>query len=298
MYDCPSYVILAITIMELPYLDHFHLKEEPFSTSPNPRFLYTSPVHHAALQKIRYVVAARKGLGVCFGKPGMGKTTLARLLHQTFLDDGFQAVFLTNPSFPTPNQLLRAIIQEFQVTRTARSFLDLMNIFKSFLYANAIEQNRTLVVLIDEAQTLRFPLLELLRQVINYESNDQKFLQVVLFAQEEFRAALHRARNLENRVVMSSTLESLSRLDTREMLRFRWEVAGGEAFPFTHEAVEAIYEAAQGVPRSAVILADNALLAAALHRQSTIGAETVWQVVRDRGLDDMVKTGETGGEAR
>jgi general secretion pathway protein A len=278
--------------MELPYLDHFHLKEEPFSTSPNPRFLYTSPVHHAALQKIRYVVAARKGLAVCFGKPGMGKTTLARTLHQTFLDDGYQAVFLTNPSFPTANQLLRAIIQEFQVNRSARSFLDLMNIFKAFLYECAIVQNRTLVVLVDEAQTLRFPLLELLRQIINYESNDQKFLQVVLFAQEEFRTALHHARNLENRVVMSSTLENLSRLDTEEMLRFRWQVAGGPTFPFTQEAVSAIYEAAQGVPRSAVILADNALLAAALRKEETIGPETVWQVVKDRGLDDMVNRRE------
>ena len=286
--------------MELPYLDHFHLKEEPFSTSPNPRFLFTPPVHHAAMQKTRYVVAAKKGLAVCFGRSGMGKTTLARLLYQTFLDDGFHAVFLTNPSFPTPNQLLRAIIQEFQATRTARSFLDLLNLCKAFLYEQAIERQLTLVLLIDEAQTLRFPLLELLRQLINYESNDQKFLQVVLFAQEEFRATLHRARNLENRIVMSSTLESLSLADTQDMLRFRWQVAGGGEFPFTAEAVQTIFEAAQGVPRSEVILADNALLAATLRKARSIGPDLIWQVVRDRGLDDMTAKGNKmglGGEA-
>ena len=55
----------------------------------------------------------------------------------------------------------------------------------------------------------------------------------MLFAQEEFRAALHRARNLENRIVMSSTLENLSLADTQQMLRFRWQVAGGGEFPFT-----------------------------------------------------------------
>jgi general secretion pathway protein A len=243
------------------------------------------------MQKIRYVVAARKGLAVCFGRTGMGKTTLARLLYQTFLDDGFRAVFLTNPSFPTPNQLLRAIIQEFQVTRTARSFLDLLNIFKAFLYQQASERRQTLVLLIDEAQTLRFPLLELLRQIVNYESNDQKFLQVVLFAQEEFRTTLHRAHNLENRIVMSSTLENLSLGDTQQMLRFRWQVAGGGQFPFTDDAVEAIYEATQGVPRSEIIVADNALLAAALRKSSTIGPDLICQVVRDRGLDDMVSKG-------
>lgn len=275
--------------MDLPYLDHFHLKEEPFSTSPNPRFLFTSPVHQAAIQKIRYVVAARKGLAVCFGRPGMGKTTLARLLHQTFLDDGYRAIFLTNPSFPTPNQLLRAVIQEYQVTRTARSFLDLLNLFKAFLYEEAVERQQTLVLLIDEAQTMRHPLLELMRLLVNYESNDQKFLQIVLFAQEEFRTTLHRARNLESRMVMAATLESLTLADTQQMLRFRWQVAGGGEFPFNDEAVQAIYEATQGVPRSEVILADNALLAAALRKADVIAPDLVWEVVRDRGLDDMVE---------
>lgn len=281
--------------MELPYLDRFHLKEEPFSSSPNPRFLYTSPLHHAALQKIRYVVSARKGLVLCIAAPGMGKTTLARTLHQAFVDEGFQAVFLTNPSFPTANQLLRAIMQEFQVERTARSFLDLMNIFKAFLCEYAVRLDRTLILEVDEAQSLRPQLLELLRVLINYESDDQKFLQVVLFAQEEFRSALHRARNLENRVVMSATLDCLSRSETQDMLRFRWNVAGGQSFPFSQDAVSAIYEASQGVPRSAVILADNALLAASLRGDATIGPEIVWQAVKDRGLNDMARGDQREG---
>ena len=129
----------------------------------------------------------------------------------------------------------------------------------------------------------------MLRQIVNYESNDQKFMQVVLFAQEEFRSTLRRAHNLENRVVMSSTLENLSLADTQALLRFRWQVAGGAEFPFADDAIQAIYEATQGVPRSEVILADNALLAAALRKADVIDPDLVWQVVRDRGLDDMVE---------
>ena len=162
-------------------------------------------------------------------------------------------------------------------------------------YAQLIEQQRRFTrpigLLSGES------LLELLRQIVNYESNDQKFLQVVLFAQEEFRASLHRARNLENRIVMSSTLESLSLADTQQMLRFRWEVAGGEEFPFTDDAVQAIYAATQGVPRSQIILADNALLVATLHKADNIGPDIIEQVVRDRGLADMVATQPAGREA-
>jgi type II secretory pathway predicted ATPase ExeA len=39
-----------------------------------------------------------------------------------------------------------------------------------------INDNKTIVLIIDEAQTLRIPLLELLRQIINYETNDMKLL--------------------------------------------------------------------------------------------------------------------------
>jgi len=137
----------------------------------------------------------------------------------------------------------------------------------------------------------------MLRQIVNFESDNQKFLQVVFFAQEEFRVTLRRARNISSRVVMAASLDSLSLSDTQQMLRFRWQVAGGEQFPFTDDAVQAIYEATQGVPRSQIILADNALLVAALHKTETISPDIIWQVVRDRGLDDMVAGQPAGKEA-
>ncbi|MCS7002827.1 MAG: hypothetical protein NZ518_08260, partial [Dehalococcoidia bacterium] len=138
------------------------------------------------------------------------------------------------------------------------------------------------------AQTLKPPLLELLRQLMNYESNDQKFLQVALFAQEEFRARLQQARfrNLVSRTAMASTLDVLSLAETAAMLRHRWMVAGGKRFPFTDDAVEAIYRLARGAPRTEVILADNALLVAYLANQSTIDSDIIQQVVADRGLPD------------
>jgi general secretion pathway protein A len=275
--------------MNTTYLSHFELVEEPYSTSPNPRYLYISPTHNLALEKTRWTITAKRGLALVFGSVGTGKTTLARELSQRLEDDpNVSYVFITNPNFPTPNQLLRAINQEFEVAQTSNSYLDLLNIFKNFLMTQALQNQKTMVLIIDEAQTLKAPLLELLRQLMNYESNDQKFLQVVLFAQEEFRARLQhpRFRNLVNRTAMSSTLENLSYAETVAMLRHRWLVAGGKDFPFTDGAIEQIYSYSQGIPRTQVILADNALLAAFVGGQNTIGAEIIHSVVKDRGLPD------------
>src|ERR687888_1435568 len=167
--------------MELPYLKFHGLKEEPFSTVPSPRYVFLTDVHSTALEKTSYVVGAKKGLAAVFGDTGTGKSSLARLLHQKFLDQGFVSVLLTNPNYPTQNSLLRTIAQEFGTPRMDRSFKGMLDVFKQFLIEQALQQGRTVVLIIDEAQTMGFPQLELLRQLMNLETNETKLLQVVLF---------------------------------------------------------------------------------------------------------------------
>ena len=274
--------------MELPYLAYFNLKEEPFSTVPSPRYLFLTPVHATALSKAEFVVETKKGLAVVFGDTGMGKSSLARLLHQKFLDKSYRSVLITNPNYPGPYSLLRTIAQEFSLPRLGRSYQEMLLLFKAFVFNEAIEQGRTIVLMIDEAQTLKLPLIELLRQLINFETNQQKLLQLVLFSQEELLSKLShpRARNFRSRIVMASTLDRLGPRDLAQMVDFRWRVAsGGEEHPFEPAAVQALYEQSQGMPREAAILADNALLLAYLRKQKRIGADVVEMVARERKVN-------------
>jgi general secretion pathway protein A len=159
------------------------------------------------------------------------------------------------------------------------------------LFAQAVDAGKTVVLIIDEAQTLKPPLIELLRQLINYETNDMKLLQLVLFAQEELRETLTRKklRNFRSRIAMASTLEKLSLDELKAMIKFRWEVAsGGGQHPFTEEAIATIFQYSEGMPREANILADNALLLAFFNQQKQIAKEVVQQVVTDR-LENLSK---------
>ncbi len=132
---------------------------------------------------------------------------------------------------------------------------------------------------------MAFPQLEMLRQLINVETNQMKLLQVVLFAQEELRGKLAhaRARNLRSRIVMASTLERLSADELARTLAFRWNVAsGGGQHPFTDDALQALFEYSEGVPREATILADNALLLGFYHKQAVIDRDVIEAAATDR----------------
>src|SRR5262249_42354479 len=53
----------------------------PYTTSPNPALLYLTPSLKSTLAKVRFVLDYRQGLTAVLGDPGMGKSTLVRLLH-------------------------------------------------------------------------------------------------------------------------------------------------------------------------------------------------------------------------
>src|SRR5204863_10104840 len=103
--------------------------------------------------KNEFTVDAKKGLVIVFGDTSYGKSTLARLLHGKFKEKGYTSVLITNPNYPTTNSLLRTIIQEFQLPKTSKAFKENLDIFKAYLFEQAVNNSKTIVLIIDEAQT-------------------------------------------------------------------------------------------------------------------------------------------------
>lgn len=266
------------------YLEHFGLQEKPFSTSPDPRYLYLSGQHKEALAKVEYAASQKLGLCTVYGEIGVGKTSIARRLWQKFQDEnGFVTAMLPHPNYPTENQLLKAILQEFRVTKGARrSKFDLMNALNEFL-VEQWQQGKTTVLIIDEAQALKPPLLELLREILNFETNTEKLLQIVLFGQTELQDRLARKPSIKSRVAVYGTLSPLSRIETEAMIDYRYKVAGGQEHPFEPGAVDLIYRLSKGTPRAICVLSDNSLLKALLEESRRVSPRVVEIVGREIG---------------
>jgi general secretion pathway protein A len=266
------------------YIEYFDLAELPFSISPDPRYLYLTPQHREALAKTQYIVKQKGGLAVIYGDVGHGKTTVARRLYHTFKeDDGFQTALLITPDLKTDSALLRRVMAEFGVPPRRSHALSLAA-FQDFA-AKAFEQNKTLVLMVDEAQQLTPRMMELIRVFLNFETDTEKFIQVLLFGQNELATTLDRMPAIKSRVAMFGALTNLTRQDMEAMIEFRWKAAGGKQQPFTPEALDVLYELSRGRPREVNKLANESLIRAFVEGQKAVGADLVRGAARELRMD-------------
>ena len=226
------------------YLAYFDLKEPPFKITPDPRFIYLTTQHQEVLAKCQYAIAQKMGLTAIHGSMGSGKTSFARRLWEQYAAQP-DATFalLTHPNYPTPFQFLQAVLREYGLTKPRRSLQDMVAYFQEFLI------DKTTILVIDEAQSLRPPLLELLRQLLNFETNSEKLLQIILFGDNRLLVRLEHSEGLQDRVTIYGALTSLTRQDCDDPIAFRFHVAGGKQLPFIDDALEAIFRYSQGYPR-------------------------------------------------
>ena len=209
------------------YTSFFGLNEEPFSITPNPRYLYMSERHTEALAHLIYGIKDSGGFVQLTGEVGTGKTTLIRSLLQRLPDNADVALIL-NPQL-SATEFLAAILEELGVSQPDKpdSLKALTDALNAFLLENHSKGRRTILI-VDEAQNFAIDVLEQIRLLTNLETARQKLLQITLIGQPELRLMLARTdlRQLAQRITGRYHLEPLTRDETIQYIRHRLRVAG------------------------------------------------------------------------
>jgi general secretion pathway protein A len=272
------------------YEKFYGLRERPFDLTPNPAYLFMTPRHREALATLQYGLSGRKGFTVVIGEAGTGKTTLVNAALQAQRGNrplGRDCIaYLNNPTL-TQNDFIAYLAPAFQLSRDAASSK------AAFL----IELNRTVTdrnqaggltaLIIDEAQNLSDALLEEIRLLANVETGTEKLLQIVLTGQPELADRLNQPslRQLKQRVALRCVLNPLDKTETGAYIAARiWVASASDLKLFSQEAVDVIYEASRGIPRTISVICDNALVAGFALGERPIGREIVLEVCRDFDL--------------
>jgi general secretion pathway protein A len=249
----------------MSYYSSLGLSKEPFSNSPDPEFFYESTEHKAALMRLLVEIRLRRGLSVILGDVGVGKTTLSRKLFQ-MLKERSDILFymIMDPTAGSDELFLESLVRTFNIRDQIQgtpSILDYKEAIKKYLFQKGVEENKTIVLVVDEAQKLNAESLEILRVLLNYETNEYKLLQLVLFSQMELLPRIKEINNFFDRIVLKYVINPLDEQDTHDLINFRLRHSGfsPEMKLFTDDAVSEIQHYSQGYPRKINLICHNAL---------------------------------------
>ena len=134
--------------------------KEPFSTSPDPEFFYSSGEHDRALTNILIELRLKRGLSVVLGDVGTGKTTLSRKLVQDLRQrEDFIFHIMLDPSFENRSDFIYSLAKNFGVplqssNSSAPTLTDMRESLERFLFQKGVVEVKTVIVIIDEAQNL------------------------------------------------------------------------------------------------------------------------------------------------
>lgn len=261
------------------YLTFYGFSEAPFGPTPDPKFLFQSTRHREALAQLIYGVTERKGFLVLTGEIGTGKTTLLRTLLGR-LDVETPVAYVHNSALPIEG-LLEYVLEDWGVKSTATTQAQRLVELNEFL----IEQHRkgtSPVLVIDEAQNLSVETLEAVRLLSNFETTQQKLIQILLVGQPELRDTLSRPelRQLKQRIGLRCHIGPLSAAETRQYIRHRLRIAGAtDVGLFTDAAIQKIAEYSRGIPRVINMVCDHCLLSGYADSKRRIEARAVDEAV-------------------
>jgi len=263
------------------YESFYGLKTKPFSLLPDPGFLYLGKKHKVALALLEYALMNNAGFCVISGEIGAGKTTLLRSLLTTIEDDITVGMITnTHQSF---GELLDWVLSAFGIHQPGLGKVEMHQRLVDFLleqYAN----NKTTLLIVDEAQNMPATTLEELRMLSNINSEKDLVLQVILSGQPDLKDTLRRPelKQFAQRISVDYHLDALTSDETCSYIQHRLVTAGAVDDIFTPQACRLIHQYSGGIPRLINLLCDTALVYGFADQMKTVDVDLVEEMVSER----------------
>lgn len=266
------------------YKEFYGLTDEPFTLTPNPSFIVFTPSYNEVLASLYYGLENAKGLIVLMGEVGTGKTTALRWILKR-LDSSVLAAYVFNPRLSI-DEFYHHVTQMLGIKEWTNK-AELLSAMGRVLEERHRRGLRT-VLIIDEAHELSDYVLEEIRLLLNFESDNAKHLQIILAGQPELREKLNQTnlRQLKQRVALRCKMHPFTKIEeVEDYICERLSIAGSDQPNiFTPGAIDLIFQCSEGIPRQINNICDNALLAGYAAGEQIIGRQIVEEVADNLDL--------------
>jgi len=263
------------------YKEFYGFHEKPFKLTPDPAFLFLSKQHEMALSMLNYGLQNEAGITVITGEVGAGKTTLIREVLRHINKD-VEVGLITN-AHNGFGDLLQLVLLAFDITTETLDKASRYKVLTDFMINN-YANNKSTVLIVDEAQNMDVDTLEELRLISNINVDKHMVLQLVLVGQPEFLKKLQRddLRQLAQRVSVDYMIKPLGYKETKAYIKHRLVIAGGRDNLIDKYAIAVVYYYSGGTPRLINTLCDFALVFGFSESLQQINLEIMLDVIKGK----------------
>lgn len=270
------------------------LQRNPFPPTPDAQsYFYTAKLEREFSEAL-HCVLAHKGIVLLAGEVGLGKSTFVRRMLDECADKNVVYALILNTFLQGP-ALLQAINRDFGITASGELAADLASL-NEFLLQQRREE-RTCLLVIDDAQNLDLQSLELVRLLTNLETGQEKLLQIVLAGQPELLDVLAKPeiRQLTSRIVAHVSLQALSRDELLRYFEFRVSQAGAAGrVRLSVRALALLHKLSAGNPRRVHLILDRCLYGLVASRSSEIDDRLIKAAASEVDFNRCARSGRGG----
>jgi type II secretory pathway predicted ATPase ExeA len=278
----------------------FGLSRRPFAAAPNADCYFPAAAIDSARQTLYRAIDRGEGAGLLIGPAGTGKTLLLAVLAEQF-GGRFEAALLNSGRVSKRRELLQAILFELGLPYRDQEEGELRLALIDHLSAHDAKREG-LLLLIDEAHTLPLKVLEEIRLITNLVRGGEPKVRLLLAGSSvlEERFTSPKLDAFNQRIIARCYLQAFNRDETREYVRAQIEWAGGQPDRvFSWEALDAVYQASQGIPRLVNQISDHAMLLACAAGTRSLDKTTVeeaWADLQQLPTPRNISQGVTSNE--
>ncbi len=256
------------------YRKFFGLNRHPFSKEIAHEDLFVAQGNKELETRLTHLIEMR-GIGLITGDSGSGKTTACRKVVSNLHAASYRVIYVPH-STGNVMDLYKSIAWELGLS-SERSRAALFRQIRGEVSRLVGEARCRPILIVDEAHHLRPDVLEDLRLLTNYQMDAENRLCLLLVGQSELRRRLTMSvyEALSQRIVVRYHLPGLTREEMGAYVTHLLALSGIETAIFEAAAIEAIFNATQGLPRKVNLLAHHALMAAAITRSKSVNIDHI-----------------------
>lgn len=256
------------------------MKKVPFTREVEPAQLFVSTGYTEATARLEFAVLHRQ---VCMitGEPGMGKTTMVRsFLRQ--MDYGRYRYEYICDSALTPRSFYREVLERFGMQAATRP-TEAKRQYQTLMLDFYEQDKKTPVMVIDEAHRLSEAMLQEIRFLLNFREDSMSPLALILVGQSSLRNQLKvkHMDAIDQRIQLRYQVNGLNEKETRGYIRHQVKLTETQQEIFSEEAILAIHQFSQGIPRKMNTLCSQSMLDAYVQGTLIVGEAHVHRAMNE-----------------